>query len=149
MPRATGSCAIDAQPHIDSGVQKGLQRCNACSTTAASSAWHMSVHPPLLMLPTISSASADVARTHTYGITSMLRLINDTHRDRESACCLPDASRKFEDGQCATPIPFSAICCTSALSRKQQCANQTSSPSHSTSLRSSQHRISGISSWQI
>ena len=93
--------------------------------------------------PELAGVARKQMQTYTYNITSMLRLISDTHKHREVACCSPEASRKFEDGQCATPIPFSASCCISALSRKQQCANQTSLPSHSTSLCSSPRRISG------
>ena len=48
---------------------------------------------------------------------------------------MPDASRAFEDGQCATPVPVAAYLSIAVSSRCTQCAIQTSLPSHPTDSR--------------
>ncbi len=41
---------------------------------------------------------------------------------------MPDASRMFEHGQCATPVPLRANSAMPAASSLTQCAHQTSGP---------------------
>ena len=45
---------------------------------------------------------------------------------------IPDPSRMFDDGQCATPVPVSAIILISSEFTHTECAHHTSGPVHPT-----------------